>query len=377
MISKASGINISKESIQRYLAGFKLSSQNNTLIYQWYLRNSKNPASLLASLSDIKTTQAKKQIIIENYFSTIIDPKEEDKEINKLRLVIETKRTEICDYIKMNGLKQYNITEMSGLGHSIISPFLNGKNVSSNAKTKISKWYLRYSKHPQIFQQTYFSSSDTCEQTILTRYIVNNNLVGTNHHEEVNKEIVEEQVSHSQTESSNIDSNVNENKLSKSGSLSNSLLGILFSKLSKIDQFKYVLLFSDITLLYNSQDQKLHTLSVSQTENILDEVLLGSLNRTSSGENEEKTKKLNTIIDDLKSVTKENYGPHCSKDDAPSQIEIIEDNKINRKRPPLQSIENRLPKRSSSTYVTGILFVIYFNKFFFLIEFFNHRKEMF
>ena len=49
------------------------------------------------------------------------------------------------------------------------------------------------------------------------------------------------------------------------------------------------MLFSDITLLYNSQDQKLHTLSVSQTENILDEVLLGSLNRTSSGENEEKT----------------------------------------------------------------------------------------
>jgi hypothetical protein len=33
----------------------------------------------------------------------------------------------------------------------------------------------------------------------------------------------------SQTESSNIDSNVIENKLSKSGSLSNSLLGILFS----------------------------------------------------------------------------------------------------------------------------------------------------
>ena len=365
MISKASGINISKESIQRYLAGFKLSSQSKTLIYQWYLRNSKNPASLLASLSDIKTTQAKKQIIIENYFSTIIDPKEEDKEINKLRLVIETKRTEICDFIKMNGLKQYNITEMSGLGHGFISPFLNGKNVSSNAKTKISKWYLRYSKHPQIFQQTYFPSSDTCNQTTLTRYIVNNNLVGTNHHEEVNKEIVEEQVSHFQTESSNIDSNVVEKKLSKSRSLSNSLLGILFSKLSTIDQFKYVLLFSDITLFYNSQDQKLHTLSVSQTENILDEVLLGSLNRTSSGENEEKTKKLNTIIDDLKSVTKENYGPHCSKDDAPSQIEIIEDNKINRKRPPLQSIENRLPKRSSSTFVTGILFVIYFNKFFF------------
>ena len=92
-----------------------------------------------------------------------------------------------------------------------MSYFLNGKNVSSDSKTKISKWYLRNLKQPQIFQQTYFSSSDTCNQTNLTRYIVNNNLVGTNHHEDVNKEIVEEQVSHSQTESSNIDSNVIEN----------------------------------------------------------------------------------------------------------------------------------------------------------------------
>ena len=119
-----------------------------------------------------------------------------------------------------------------------MSYFLNGKNVSSDSKTKISKWYLRYSKHPQIFQQTYFPSSNTCKQTTLSRYIVNNNLVNTHHPIEVNKEIVEEKVSHSQTESSNINSNVVEKKLSKIGSLSNSLLGILFSKLSTVSQFK-------------------------------------------------------------------------------------------------------------------------------------------
>ena len=118
MIFKASGIYISKDPIRKYLDENDISSQSKTLIYQWYLRNSKNPASLLASLSDIKTTQAKKQIIIENYFSTIIDPKEEDKEINKLRLVIETKRTEICYLIKMNGLNQQKIEDMSGLGRS-------------------------------------------------------------------------------------------------------------------------------------------------------------------------------------------------------------------------------------------------------------------
>ena len=68
----------------------------------------------------------------------------------------------------MNGLNQQKIEDMSGLGRSCMSYFLNGKNVSSDSKTKISKWYLRYSKHPQIFQQTYFSSSDTCNQTTLT-----------------------------------------------------------------------------------------------------------------------------------------------------------------------------------------------------------------
>jgi hypothetical protein len=74
-------------------------------------------------------------------------------------------------------------------------------------------------------------------------------------------------------------------------------------------------------------------------------------------------KKLNTIIDDLKSVTKENLEPHCSKDDNPIKSEIAADTKMNRKRPPLQSIDNRFSKRSSSAIVIGILFVFYCNFF--------------
>ena len=138
--------------------------------------------------------------------------------------------------------------------------------------------------------------------------------------------------------------------------------------------------FSDINLFPISQDQKLNTFNISQTEDILDEVLLGTLNRTSSGENEEKTKRLNTIIDDLKSVTKEKYGPHCSKDVSPDLIEIVEHKKINRKRPPLQSIENRIPKRSSSAIVIGILFVIFvisFNEFYFKLDFFSIERKFF
>ena len=230
MISKENGINISDNPIRRYLDGGSISYDSKTSIYQWYLRNSKNSVILTASLSTIKATQIEKKSIIENYFSKIIDPKEENEMIEKLTLVIETKRIDICDLIKINCLKKIQIAEMSGVHATEICSFLNGQCVSFNVKTKISKWYLRYSKHPQIFQQTYFPSINTCKQTTLDKYIVNNNLVSTDQSKQVNRDVEEDKVSHSQTESSDIDSNVLEKILSKSGSLSNSLLGILFFK---------------------------------------------------------------------------------------------------------------------------------------------------
>ena len=113
MISYKNGINISKFPISRYLNGYNISYHSKTLIYKWYLKISKNPASLSASLSTLKATQVEKELIIENYFSTINDPKEENEAIKKLSLVIETKRTEICDLIKINGLKQRQIAEMT------------------------------------------------------------------------------------------------------------------------------------------------------------------------------------------------------------------------------------------------------------------------
>ena len=258
MISKENGISIS--TISKYLAGGIITSQNKTFINQWYLKNSKNPASLSASLSTIKATQIEKQSIIENYFSKIIDPKEENEMIDKLTLVIETKRIDIWDLIKMNCLKKIQIAEMSGVHATEICSFLNGQCVSFNVKTKISKWYLRYSKHPQIFQQTYFPSINTCKQTTLDKYIVNNNLVSINNTKEVDRDVVEDRVSHSQTESSNFDSNVLEKKLSKSGSSSNSLLGILFFKLSIINHFKYSLFFK--ALIY-FQTVKIRSLILS------------------------------------------------------------------------------------------------------------------
>jgi len=239
MIYNEYGINISGKSISRYLAGGSISYNIKTLLYQWYLRNSKNPAILTASLSSIESTKIEKESVIENYFSTIIDPKEQNEAIKKLSLVIETKRIEICDLIKMTGLKQRQIAEMSGIHYNYINCFLNGKYVSFNAKTKISKWYLRYSKHPQIFQQTYFPSTNIYKQTNLDRYIKDDNLVSTDQSKQVNRDVEEDRVSHSQSESSDIDSTVVEKKLSKSGSLSNSLLGILFFKLLTTDHFNY------------------------------------------------------------------------------------------------------------------------------------------
>ena len=52
-------------------------------------------------------------------------------------------------------------------------------------------------------------------------------------------DVEEDKVSHTQSESFDIDSNVLEKILSKSGSLSNSLLGILFFKLLTTDHFNY------------------------------------------------------------------------------------------------------------------------------------------
>ncbi len=230
MISKENGIDFAKHTVGSYLAGGNIMSQNKTLIYKWYLRNSKNPVILTASLSSIETTMIEKESVIENFFSTIIDPKEENEAIQKLSLVIETKRTEICDFVKINCLRQIQIAEMSGIHYNYINCFLNGKYVSFNAKTKISKWYLRYSKHPQIFQQTYFPSTTFCKQTTLDRYIVDNNLVSINNSKEADRDVVEDKVSHTQSESSDIDSTVLEKKLTKIGSLSNSLLlGINFT----------------------------------------------------------------------------------------------------------------------------------------------------
>ena len=134
----------------------------------------------------------------------------------------------------------------------------------------------------------------------------------------------------------------------------------------------------------HSVSSTLHTKSLtftsllrSQTENVLDEVLFGTLNRTSSGANGEKMKKLNSIIDDLKSTTKESYIPHCSKYDTPDKIGIAADKKMNRKRPLLQSLDNRVPKRSSSSIVIGISFVFFLICSIFNWFYFNFRKEMF
>jgi hypothetical protein len=119
---------------------------------------------------------------------------------------------------------------MTGVYSSYIRNLTNGQYVSLNGKNKISKWYLRYSKHPQIFQQTYFPSTNICKQTTLDRYIVDNNLVSINNSKEADRDVVEDKVSHTQSESSDIDSTVLEKKLTKSGSLSNSLLlGINFT----------------------------------------------------------------------------------------------------------------------------------------------------
>ena len=66
-----------------------------------------------------------------------------------------------------------------------------------------------------------------------------------------------------------------------------------------------------------------------------------------------------------------------SKYDTPVKSEIASDKKMNRKRPPLQSIDNRLSKRSSSAIIIGILFNIYFKLWIFLIDFLIIERKSF
>lgn len=55
--------------------------------------------------------------------------------------------------LKLTILIQSKIGGMADLNQRIISEYLNGKYISEISQKLIYKWYLRYSKNPEIYQQ--------------------------------------------------------------------------------------------------------------------------------------------------------------------------------------------------------------------------------
>jgi hypothetical protein len=141
--------------VNSYFRGQKLSKKSKQRIYTWYIKFSKNPEAFIKAYSDLKTKQ---QAFVEKQFAAIIDPEQEIKEIQELSL--NTTHNQISSFVLENNLKQRQVEEMTKLNgnrihRSIVSKFLSGRSTKLQTKIQIYKWYFRYSKHTEIYQQAY------------------------------------------------------------------------------------------------------------------------------------------------------------------------------------------------------------------------------
>ena len=136
----------------------KVSDNAINLIIKWYLRFLRNPKIYEQIFIEIKSETEKARSQIDKYFSSIIDPKKELKEIENLKQVKgdEFFKDEIRDFILKHRIKWNHITKMTGLSDTVIKRFLTQKNkTTEHSKWIIYRWYHRYSKSPQIFQQAF------------------------------------------------------------------------------------------------------------------------------------------------------------------------------------------------------------------------------
>lgn len=62
-------------------------------------------------------------------------------------------RKEIKNFVYQNNLRQQQIAFMTKLNQSTVSYYLTGNHISENSKKAIYKWYLRYLKSQDIYQQ--------------------------------------------------------------------------------------------------------------------------------------------------------------------------------------------------------------------------------
>ena len=108
--------------------------------------------------------------IVNSHFAGIMDPEQELKQIEEFKLKGEVViHGEISFFVYKHDLKQSQIARMAGVNQAYVSKFLRGEffDLSENGKSLIYKWYLRFLKNPQIYQQAHNLS-------------INPNLTGTN-----------------------------------------------------------------------------------------------------------------------------------------------------------------------------------------------------
>ena len=128
------------------------------LIIKWYLRFLRNPEIYDQILNEIKSEKEKARAQIDTYFGSIIEPKKELKKFEELKNTEEEEifMDRIHDFILKRRIKRHQIVEMTGLSVDTIQQFLTEKNkTTEHSKLIIYWWYHRYSKNPQIFQQSF------------------------------------------------------------------------------------------------------------------------------------------------------------------------------------------------------------------------------
>ena len=118
--------------------------------------NSATNGSSHASSQNNLTTAA--TTIVNNHFASMMDPEQELKQIEEFKLKGEVViHGEISFFVYKHDLKQSQIARMAGVNQAYVSKFLRGEffDLSENGKSLIYKWYLRFLKNPQIYQQAH------------------------------------------------------------------------------------------------------------------------------------------------------------------------------------------------------------------------------